>query len=227
MMVRQSNAVRSISAPELLDFNHGKLNELQEFLENDQTAELQTITQVRGDTNCRIRYLLEGSGGEESGGEGRSLPARILFMRLLTVIYLATRYETWLQFFEGSPAISFPSGRPKRHGYCQQFIRENDLPPRAKNWISCGQKIRRIEKEVGMPGISLALMFSLPKFPLFPEHQVTISIDLLRDGHYPRILAFATSISEIYWIYTLRYQQLIDTVSETPPHLLQALTIPR
>lgn len=61
-------------------------------------------------------------------------------------------------------------GRPNRpekranHGLCKYFIREQSLSDtsQVRNWFMWGQKLLRIEREIGIPGISLVLTCVLP-----------------------------------------------------------------
>ena len=157
MTTERSQAKRSVTAKDLLDEKREKLNELQTFLENDQSAVLAGLDQVQGETDRRTFFLLT-----KKRNASHRPTISDLFKRLLAIRYLASGYEMWLQDRGEVLMLRDSYEKPRNHGLCKIFMQEHGLPntSQVRGWIENGQKVLRIERDVGVPGASLSLQAS-------------------------------------------------------------------
>ena len=201
-MAKQPKQSRAIEATALLNEVHERLDDTRSFFKDDQTPLIAGICTSEHYTDPRM-VCLSGRKGKQPMGE--------LFKRMLAIRFLSMKYEEWL----GQHRLGLPPGGqyqanpPANHGLCKYFIREQSLPDtsQVRNWFMWGQKLLRIEREVGIPGVSLVLTCVLPKFPHFNDSEVTNAIYLLKDGFYP-------SVKQMAEIFTTELGGLQDLYAE-------------
>ena len=199
-MAHQSKYKRAIKATALLDEVTKKLLDTRRFFKDDQTPLIAGICASEHYTDPRMVSLLgrKGTKCKQPMGE--------LFKRMLAIRFLSMEYEGWSAEKSGQPPGSqYQTNRPANHGLCKLFIREQSLPDtsRVRGWFMCGQKLLQIEREVGIPGISLVLTCLLPKFPHFYGPELNNAIRLLNDGSYPDIIHTAIQ-------FTVEFEDLQD-----------------
>lgn len=192
MMAQQPKHKRAIKATALLDEVTKRLLNTRQFFKDDQTPLIAGICANEHDTDPRTVCLVgkEGTRCKQLMGEH--------FKRMLAMRFLSMEYEGWSAEKSGQlPGSQYQSDRPANHGLCKLFIREQSLPDtsRVRGWFMCGQKLLQIEREVGIPGISLVLTCMLPKFPHFHGPEVNNAIRLLNDGFYPDIIHTAIQLT--------------------------------
>ena len=178
-MAQQPKKSRAIEATALLDEVQEKLHETRKFFKDDQTSLIAGICTSEHYTDPRMVFS-SGRKGQQPMGE--------LFKRMLAIRFLSMKYEEWLLQYRPLGG-QYQANSPANHGLCTHFIREQSLPntSQVRNWFLWGQKLLRIEREVGIPGISLVLTCVLPKFPHFNDPEVINAIHLLKDDSYPGV----------------------------------------
>ncbi|BCR83580.1 uncharacterized protein ACHE_10982S [Aspergillus chevalieri] len=113
------------------------------------------------------------------------------FKRLLAIEHLALLYDGWLARTRNEP-LEWAVYSNRFHNYVQwqAFIHEQRLlnTCQCRGWVESGQKLRKIERETCIPGISLALIPELPRILHLCNAQFKKLISILKkEGSYPKI----------------------------------------
>ncbi|KAB8227921.1 uncharacterized protein BDW43DRAFT_292830 [Aspergillus alliaceus] len=211
-MVDLPKCRRVSRAQPLLDIVRNTLNDIRSFAKKDQTPEITRICPYEPGEDARTVCLLTK--------EGKNTAPATLFKKLLALRYLSTQYEIWLGQKSEPATVNFHL--PDNLGLRPTFLLEQNLPntPLARKWLETGQKLLRIEREVGFQGISFVFIFVLARFPHFYESEVTNAICLLKNGAYPEIIWLAIRVTpeliDYQDYYTFKMESL-SAVSPTSP----------
>ncbi|KAA8647908.1 uncharacterized protein ATNIH1004_006610 [Aspergillus tanneri] len=201
---------RAVTACDILNGASDKIGELVAFFERDQTSLIDEINLYEDQQDMRTTFL------RKRPNRGRNPTISELFQRLLAMRFLSVAYEDWLEHSSGIPPNKwYHSRRPPNHGLCRTFIREHQLPDtsQARGWFECGQKLRRIEREVGIPGISAVMVPVLPKFPHFYDSEIGNTIRLLKNGAYADLQGLAVKLTTEFTGYCSFTRQQPVTMS--------------
>jgi hypothetical protein len=203
----RGQAKRAKLAKDILDYARESLSDLIAFLRHDQTPLISDIRKSKQHDDPSTICLVA-----ETAKKGKPAPQE-LFLRLLALRSLSTGYAEWMQQKLGHSTLKWgDTGHPENHGLCKEYIREKRLPDtsRTRGWFESGLKFLRIEKEVGIPGLSLTLMFALPKFQHFYDLEVSNAITMLRGESYADIIQVACRLTPLLVGYNDFYDYVIS-----------------
>ena len=217
---------RAIEATALLNEVQERLHDTTKFFKDDQTPLIAGIWTSGHYTDPRT-VCLSGSKSEPPMGEQ--------FKRMLAIRFLSMKYEEWQgQERLGLPPGLLPDGQcqkkpPPNHGLCGRFIREQSLPntSQVRNCFLGGQKLLHIEREVGIPGISLVLTCVLSKFPHFNDSEVTNAIHLLKKGSYPKVKDMAEKFNVEFGGFQDFYAKRIGSITVWARQCIQSANCAR
>jgi hypothetical protein len=169
---------RSLSAKEILDTTGKDLGLVRTFLERDRTSLI-----LKGNP------LDDSSAAQITGIEKQ-------FQRVPCMRYLAPCYHDFLSPNERN-VDGILGKRRRRYGRTKTFFEKNKLPVSSSNktLLKCGEKAWYIEIELGIPGLWLALLPVLAKFPHVPWQEIVNIIRLLQYDFYPEVISLAREVS--------------------------------
>jgi hypothetical protein len=199
---------RTTNAEDILELCLAECGRLEEFLSNDFSLILSKFGLKIGLDARRISLLptLEG----ESAWEGQ-------LRRLTGSRHLASEEETWLAESGDTPDNAV--GLPNYYRRGPDFLRAQGLwndGEKISVDLSQGRKLRRIERAVGLEGVSLALLPAFHRFQHLPMDQETRLIGLLKKARYENILRLARRLSTLsssyqHWFdYQLRQSLAVN-----------------
>ncbi|OJJ29566.1 hypothetical protein ASPWEDRAFT_177872 [Aspergillus wentii DTO 134E9] len=184
-MSAQPKSRKPYTAEDILDCARSRLVEVRGFYRYDQSELVFQISQAAKQDLRKER---------SKGRKGKTPQLDVLFGRLLDYQHVTGKHDQLVGDCAITQKLQMDThSRPRNHGLRAHSFRSHGISNTndIRNRSQCSKLLHRLELELGVKGISMALLPALPKLPRLYDKEVSRMIGLLRRGSYAEVMVAA------------------------------------